>query len=69
MLQLIAHSWIAALLFSMLGECYEAHGSRCAKQLVLLGTVGTGVLLILLANSVLSAMHYTQSAMALIMLT
>ncbi len=50
-MQLIAHSWIAAMLFSLIGECYEVHGSRCAKQLVLLGSSSTAMLVLLLANS------------------
>nr|ATQ37459.1 NADH dehydrogenase subunit 4 [Diplonema ambulator] len=51
LLQLVAHSWIAAALFYMLGDVYELHGIRSARSLYTYHSTATALLLVLLANS------------------
>lgn len=50
-LQATAHSWIAGLLFAMLGECYEVQGSRATKLIALTPGMRYALLIVLLANS------------------
>lgn len=51
MIQLLAHSWIASLLFYVIGDIYEQHGSRLAVSLYVTSNTGTVLLILLLANS------------------
>ena len=51
LLQAVAHSWIASMLFYALGSSYEEHGSRCTKHYVAAGRTASMLLFLLLANS------------------
>lgn len=50
-LQLTTHSYIAAMLFLVVGDVYEALGSRCSKHHHYTTRVSTVLLVLLLANS------------------
>ena len=58
MLQLTTHSYIAALLFLVVGDVYEVLGSRCSKHHHYTTRVSTVLLVLLLANSVLLVLVY-----------
>jgi NADH:ubiquinone oxidoreductase subunit 4 (subunit M) len=53
MLQAIAHSWIASMLFSLIGESYEVQGSRATKHMAAVGSMAGIMLAVLLANAAL----------------
>lgn len=51
LLQLVAHSWIAVLLFAHVGEVYEVNGSRVSRGHVHTSRSSSIMLLIVLANA------------------
>ncbi len=59
MLQVVVHSLVASMLFSLLGEGYEVQGSRMAKHLRVQGHSSSILLMVLLANGVLGILLHS----------